>query len=175
MALAVVPSNGTFVTTTTGLSYRIAGGAPFSVSRWSVFGGVQPSVTIDPWDIANIFNPLSRLVYRPAIGTLVQGLPTGAYWRFGPKNRYLVSGGSGAVRVDDRGLIPFSAIPCRVPSLVHKTLTQVKTALMNADCHLGKVRVRRVTRRRHTLRVIKQLPRARTQHIAFYTVGVTLG
>ena len=47
-------------------------------------------MTIDPWDIANIFNPLAHLVYRPAVGTVVEGLPSGAYWEFGPKNRYLV-------------------------------------------------------------------------------------
>ena len=55
------------------------------------------------------------------------------------------------------------------------TLAQVKTALMKADCHLGKVHDRPLTRRRHTLRVIKQIPNARTQHVANYTVGITLG
>jgi hypothetical protein len=46
---------------------------------------------------------------------------------------------------------------------------------MKADCRLGKVHNRPLTRRRHTLRVIKQIPKARTKHAAFYTVGVTLG
>ena len=77
--------------------------------------------------------------------------------------------------VDDRGLVQFSAIPCRVPSLAHKTLAQVKTALLAADCHLGKVHQHLVTKRRHVLRVIKQVPRARTKHVAYYTVGITLG
>jgi beta-lactam-binding protein with PASTA domain len=79
------------------------------------------------------------------------------------------------VRVDDHGLSPFSAIPCRVPNLVHRTLTQVKAALLKADCHLGKVHKHLVTRRRHTLRVTKQVPKARTKHTAYYTVGITLG
>jgi hypothetical protein len=55
------------------------------------------------------------------------------------------------------------------------TLAQVQTALLKADCHLGKVHDRPLTRRRHTLRVIKQVPKARTQHSPYYTVGVTLG
>ncbi len=170
-----MPANGTFLTTTTGQTYRIAGGAPIGVSTWSVFGGVQPSVTIDPWDVANIFNPAAHLLFRPAVGTVVQGLPSGAYWEFGPKNRYLVAASAVAVRVADHGLVPFSAIPCRVPGLGRMTLTQVKAELLKADCHLGKVHNRPLTRRRHTLRVIKQVPKARTTHIAYYTVGVTLG
>ena len=171
----VVPANGTFLTTTTLENYRVAGGAPIAVTNWSVFGGTQPSVTVDSWDLANIFNPLARLVYRPAIGTTVEGLPSGAYWRFGPKNRYLVTAAAGAVRVDDHGLVPFSAIPCRVPNLAHQTLTQVKASLLKADCHLGKVHDHPVTRRRHTLRVIKQVPAPRKSERAYYTVGVTLG
>jgi len=170
-----VPSSGTFLTTTTGLTYRVAGGAPLGISNWRVFGGVKPSVQIDPWDIENLFNPAAHMLYRPIVGTVVQGLPSGAYWEFGPKNRYLVVAEPGAVRVADHGLIPFSAIPCRVPGLGRLTLTQVKAALLTADCRLGKVHDRPLTRRRHTLRVIKQVPQARTKHVAYYTVGVTLG
>jgi Domain of unknown function (DUF1906) len=173
--LNAVPVNGTFLTTTTGLNYRVAGGAPIGVTTWKPFGGTQPSVTIDPWDISNVSNPLTRLIYKPTVGTVVEGLPSDAYWEFGPKNRYLVPPNPAAVRVDDRGLVPFSAIPCRVPRLGHLTLTQVKAALMKADCQLGKVKDRPLTRRRHTLRVIKQSPAARAKHVAFYRVGVTLG
>jgi Domain of unknown function (DUF1906) len=174
--LNAVPSNGTFLTTTTGMTYRVAGGAPIAVTTWSVFGGAKPAVTIDPWDIANIWNAAAHLVYRPAVGTVVEGLPSGAYWEFGPKNRYLVAPNpAAAVRVDDHGLTPYSAIPCRVPGLGHKTLAQVKASLLKADCHLGKVRDRPQTRRRHTLRVIKQSPKARAKRVAYYTVGVTLG
>ena len=170
-----VPSSGTFLTTTTGLTYRVAGGAPLGIGNWSVFGGVKPAVTIDPWDVENLFNPAAHLLYRPMVGTMVEGLPSGAFWEFGPKNRYLVAAEPGAVRVADNGLVPFSAIPCRVPGLGHMTLAQVKAALPKADCHLGKVHDRPLTRRRHTLRVIKQIPKARTKHVAYYTVGVTLG
>jgi hypothetical protein len=174
--LNVVPSNGTFVTTTTGLSYRIAGGALFSVTSWSLFGGVQAAVTIDAWDVANIFNPLARLAYSPAGGTVVEGLPSGAYWVFASGSRRLTPPAAGAVGVEDRSLGVYPAVPCRVPGLKRLTLPQVKRALLASDCHLGKVH-RHVARRRrrHVLRVIKQVPRARTLHAAYYTVGVTLG
>jgi Domain of unknown function (DUF1906) len=173
--LNAVPANGTFITTTTGLNYRIAGGAPIGVTSWTVFGGAQPTVTVDSWDLANVFNPLARLDYRPAINTVVEGLPSGAYWRFGPKNRYLVAPTPGAVRVDDRGLKPFSATICRVPNLAHDTLTQVKAALIKQDCLLGKVRDRPVTRRRHTLRVTKQSVAPHVRKTGGYLIGVTLG
>ncbi len=173
--LSALPSSGTFLTTTTGTTYRIAGGAPIGIGNWSVFGGAKPAVTIDPWDVENLFNPAAHMLYRPMVRTVVEGLPSGAYWEFGPKNRYLVAADPGAVRVADHGLVQFSAIPCRVPGLGHMTLAQVKAALLKADCRLGKVHDRPLTRRRHTLRVIKQAPKAHTQHVAFYTVGVTLG
>jgi hypothetical protein len=173
--LNAVPSNGTFVTTTTGLTYRIAGGAPFSVTRWSVFGGVQPSVTIDPWDVGNIANPLAHLATTPAVGTVVEGLPSRAYWWFAYGLRKLTSPSGAAVRVDDRSLAPFPGVPCWVPRLSHLTLPQVKSALQGADCRLGKVHRHRLTRRRHVLRVVKQVPRPQTKHAAYYTVGVTIG
>ena len=173
--LNATPSNGTFLTTTTGLTYRVVGGAPIAVTTWSVFGGAKPAVTIDPYDVANIWNPAVHLVYRPSVGSIVEGLPSKAYWEFGPKNRYLIAPNPDAVRVDDHGLVPYSAIPCRVPGLGHMTIAQVKAELLKADCHLGKVRDKPLTRRRHTLRVIKQSPKARTKKVAYYTVGVTLG
>lgn len=173
--LNAVPANGTFLTTTTGLTYRVAGGALFGVSRWSIFGGVQRAVLIDSWDVGNIFNPLARLTFKPFNGTVVEGLPSKAFWVFKAGKRRLTSNGAGAVGVDDRSLRGYPGVPCRVPRLTHMTLTQVKRALLKADCHLGKVHRHPVTRRRHVLRVIKQVPKARTKHTAFYTVGVTLG
>ena len=59
--LAPYPANGTFLTTTTGLVYRIAGGAPILVTDWDLFGTVQPSVTVDEWDLLNMTNPLAHL------------------------------------------------------------------------------------------------------------------
>ncbi len=173
--LNVQPNNGTFLSTTTGQNYRVAGGAPIAITTWKVFGGAKPGVTIDPWDIANIYSPLAHLHYRPALGTVVQGLPSGAYWRFGPKNRYLVTASPGAVRVDDRGLKPFSATLCRIPNLIHQTLAQAKTSALKADCHLRKVTIHRVSKRRHVLRVIRQSVRARTKHPGYYPIGITIG
>jgi hypothetical protein len=173
--LTAQPASGTFLSTTLGLTYRVAGDAPIAVTSWTVYGGPQATVTVDPWDIWNIFNPMSRLVSRPVVGTTVEGVPSGAYWRFGPKNRYLVTPTPGAVRVDDHGLVPFSAIPCRVPYVLHNTLSQVKAALLKADCHLGKVHVHPLTRRRHILRVTRQIPAAHVRKAAYYTVGITLG
>lgn len=173
--LNAVPANGTFLTTTTHLTYRVAGGALFGVGRWSIFGGVQPAVLIDSWDVGNIFNPLARLTSKPFNGTVVEGLPSRAFWTFKSGTRRLTGNGAGAVAVDDRSLRGYPGVPCRVPRLTHMTLKQVKRALLRADCHLGKVHRRPVTRRRHVLRVTKQVPRARTKHTAYYTVGVTLG
>jgi hypothetical protein len=172
--LSPVPSNGTFLTTSTG-TYRVAGGALFTVTTWAPFGGVQAAVTIDPWDVLNISDPLSHLSSSPADGTVVQGLPSGAYWVFAFGMRRLTSPTATAVRVEDRSLASYPGVPCQVPRLTHLTLPQVKTALLNADCHLGKVHRHLVKRRRHVLRVIKQIPRARTTHVAYYTVGITLG
>jgi hypothetical protein len=171
-----IPSNGTFLNTTSGVTARIAGGALFTVTNWSLFGGVQPYVTIDPWDVANIFSPLARLAYSPAGGTVVEGLPSGAYWVFASGLRRLTPPTAGAVGVEDRSLGVYPGVPCQVPTLKHLTLPQVKRALLAADCHLGKVHRHLARhRRRHVLRVIKQVPRAQTQHVAYYTVGVTLG
>ena len=69
----------------------------------------------------------------------------------------------------------FSATVCRVPNLAHETLTEVKAALLTADCLLGKVRDRPVTRRRHTLRVTKQSVSPRVRKTGGYLIGVTLG
>jgi hypothetical protein len=110
--LNAVPSNGTFINTATGHVYRIAGGAPFAVSSWSVFGGVQPYVTVDQWDLDNIANPGAHLKARPVDGTLVEGLPAHAYWSFNGGLRSPAAAGSGAVSVDDVGLAAFPQPAC---------------------------------------------------------------
>src|SRR5664280_2013964 len=51
---AHLPADGTFVSTSPrGEVYRIAGGAPLYVSNWAVFGGAQPTTTVDAGDIDN--------------------------------------------------------------------------------------------------------------------------
>jgi hypothetical protein len=79
-SLKPVPADGTFLMTSTGGAYRVAGGAPLWVSDWSVFGGVQPYVQIDQWDIDNITNPLAHLNAVPANGTWLI-TPAGQFYR----------------------------------------------------------------------------------------------
>ena len=105
--LRAYPADGTFLNTSAGHVYRIAGGAPFAVSSWSLFGGVQPYVTVDQWDIDNITNPAAHLNTAPVDGTVVEGLPSNSYWSFSAGLRSPVSATATAVRVDDRGLAVF--------------------------------------------------------------------
>ena len=173
--LNAVPANGTFLTTTTGGVYRIAGGAPFAISSWALFGGVQPSVSVDQWDLANVSSPAAHLNTKPRDGTVVEGLPSRSYWVFAAARRRLTSASLAAVRVDDVGLAAYQGIPCMVPRLRRLTLLQVRRALQRADCRLGKVQLSQLAVRAHILRVIKQIPGARTRHAASYPVRVTLG
>ena len=71
-----VPSNGTFINAVSGSgqeegSYVIAGGAPMYISSLGVYGGTQPMVTVDSWDLSNIGNSLDHLSALPADGTFV--------------------------------------------------------------------------------------------------------
>ena len=86
------------------------------VTDWTVFGGIQSSVTIDPGTSATSSIPLAHLVVPadgrdrdpgPAVGRLLAVRSEEPLPRCAPT--------AGAVRVDDRGLVQFSAIPCRVP------------------------------------------------------------
>jgi hypothetical protein len=169
-----VPAKGTFVTTTTGQIFRVAGGAPFALSRWSLFGGIRPSVTIDQWDLANISSPAAHLNAKPFDGTVVEALPSRTYWAFGGGRRRLTSARAGAVQVDEAGLAAFAGIPCTVPRLKQLTLRQVRRVLQGADCRLGRVQLRPVGQS-SGLHVIKQAPRPRTTRAASWAVEITLG
>ena len=115
-----VPSDGTFLNTSTGHVYRIAGGAPFAVSRWNVFGGEQPYTTVDEWDLEHITNPAAHLNETPADGTIVEGVPSDTYWSFSGGLRTEVSRTPGATTVDDVGLSAFpEPIPLAAPTAVH--------------------------------------------------------
>jgi hypothetical protein len=177
-----VPANATFLTTTSGHVYRVAGGAPFAVSSWSVFGGVQPSVTVDPWNIDNISNPAAHLAARPVDGTLVEGLPSQSYWVFAVGSRQRTGAVASAIKVDDIGLAAFPGPPiprpapnCVVPKLRGMTVRQAQGTLRRAHCRLGKVHRPRHPPRHHTLRVLTQSPQARTRRAADYAVDVRLG
>jgi hypothetical protein len=162
------------LTTTSGQIFRIAGGAPFALSRWSLFGGVRPSVTIDQWDLANISSPAAHLNATPFDGTVVEALPSRTYWVFAGGHRRLTSARAAAVQVDDAGLAAFAGIPCTVPRLKQLTLRQVRRVLRGADCRLGRVQLRRVGQS-SGLHVIKQAPRPRTTRAASWAVEITLG
>ncbi len=110
------PADGTFLNTSTGRVYRVAGGSPFAVSSWDVFGGVQPYTTIDQWDVDNDSNPYAHLRSAPLDGTVVEGLPSGTYWSFEGGLRTQVPAASGATGVDDFGLGAFAMPPEPAPA-----------------------------------------------------------
>ena len=93
--------------------YRVAGGAPVGLTSWNLYGGVQPYVTIDQWAIDNITDSHAHLRRAPADGTVVEGLPSHAFWVFSGGYRYASAATAGAVTQDDIGL---GAFPVYVPS-----------------------------------------------------------
>jgi Domain of unknown function (DUF1906) len=107
-ALNPVPANGTFIRATgTGKVYRIAGGAPVYVPSWTPFGGAQPVIVVDRWNLENVSNPTSHLRSAPATGTIVEGLPSGRYWVFSAGWRAETVASTAAVGVSDTGLASF--------------------------------------------------------------------
>lgn len=173
-SLCPVPVNGTFLMTSTGAVYRVAGGAPLSIPNWAVFAGVQPYVAIDGWDLANLGNPITHLEPVPANGTVVQGLPSGKYWTFSRGRRMFGGPRTAAVAVADAGLAPFPTVPCLVPRLAHLTFPQAKRSLAKADCRLGKVGRPRRWPRFHKLRVFWQIPIGGRRHAAGWLVGIKM-
>jgi len=101
------PEDGTFVNTSTGHVYRVAGGAPFAVSSWSVFGGEQPFVTIDEWDLEHIGTPAAHLNVSPVNGTRVEGIPSNTFWVFSGGVRRHSTSSEAATVVDDFGVAAF--------------------------------------------------------------------
>ncbi len=174
-----VPTDGTFLTTPAGNIYRVAGGAALPVSGWSVFGGPQASVTIDPWDLANTANAAAHLRTRPATGTIVEGLPSKTYWHFVSSGRYKVSPTGAAVPVDDQALRAYHVVPaprpgCTVPQLHRMTLAQAKRALSRAHCRLGTVHRPVQVSSAHVLRVHSQSSHPHARHSYGFKVRVTL-
>jgi cell wall-associated NlpC family hydrolase len=105
------PADGTFINTSTGRVYRIAGGAPFYISTWSIFGGVQHYVNIDQWDISSTSDPHAHLRASPLDGTVVKGLPSNQYWSFSSGLRSPTVETVQAIAVDDAGLAAFQIEP----------------------------------------------------------------
>jgi len=192
--LAAYPASGTFLTAAGGASYRVAGGTPIAVDNAALFGGLLPGVTVDPWDLSNIGNPASRLLSVPINGTVVEGLPSGAYWCFSGGYRTSVGPTPGAVSVDDQGLEAFAqagplgaagcsapasapqkaAPQCVVPRLKHMSLKRARVALHKALCRVGKVRRPRRWGRHHLLRVFGQSLRPHSKRPADFKVNLRL-
>jgi hypothetical protein len=203
-SLRPYPADGTFVQTTGGSVYRVAGGAPIGVSSWAVFGGVQPDVTIDQWDIDNISSPLSHLLSAPVDGTVVEGLPSDTYWSFGSGLRAATTPTACATQVDDAGLTTFAQTPqtggvqpggvgvgvcavaatkaplakpvkyCVAPRLKHMTLARARAALRRADCTVAKIRRPRHVSRHHLLHVFGQSVPVHSKRSARYGISLRL-
>ena len=100
------PADGTFLKTSANKVFRVVGGAPFQVTDWSLFGGVQPSVSVDQWAVDHPENAAAHLRRTPVDGTKVRGLPSGAYWAFSGGVASATSAAT-AVPVDDVGVAAF--------------------------------------------------------------------
>ena len=91
------------------------------MTTWSLFGGVQPYVTIDQWAIDNIADPHAHLRRAPADGTVVEGLPSHAFWQFSGGLRHTAVATAGAVTEDDAGLAAFPLYVAPTPDTVGPT------------------------------------------------------
>ena len=121
-ALHPLPADGTFISaTTTGKVYRIAGGAPVYAPSWTPFGGPQPAVVVDRWNLQDFSSPASHLRPAPADGTIVKGVPSGRYWLFSSGWRVQTAASSAAVSVADAGLASF----LEAPTVTRDTLSGV--------------------------------------------------
>ena len=109
------PQDGTFILTSTGRVYRVAGGAPFYVSSWSVFDGIQPHVGADQWAVDNASDPHAHVRPSPLDGTVVQGIPSMQYWSFTLGLRSPTTANPRATQVDDVGLAAFPEATTRGP------------------------------------------------------------
>ena len=99
--LNAVPSAGTFLVTAAGATYRVAGGAPLPITNCTVLGGCTSPVTIDSWDIAHLSGSQTGLGPVPLVGTVVEGLPSGAYWEYESGGWVTTGSTASAVQVDD--------------------------------------------------------------------------
>ena len=108
------PTDGTFLNTTSGRAYRVAGGAPLYITTWNIYGGQQPFVTIDQWAVDTASDPTAHLSGAPADGTVVQGLPSGAFWSFTGGQRTPASANPAAIGIDDATIAQLPLKPCPV-------------------------------------------------------------
>jgi hypothetical protein len=192
------PADGTFLSeSATGPTYRVAGGSPIGIGTWDIYGGPQPNIQIDPWDIQNMSSPFAHLRSAPADCTVVQGLPSGAYWQFAGGQRTAAPGTPGAISVDDAGLAAFpvaaqsggvgggvpscappqprkAAPKCVAPRLKHMKLVRARAALKRANCRLGRVRRPRHWNHHRLLRVFGQSVAPRSRHPQGFRINLRL-
>ncbi|MEO6821729.1 MAG: hypothetical protein ABI468_04545 [Candidatus Nanopelagicales bacterium] len=103
--LSAVPADGTFLQDMQSKGFFVvAGGAPLPVASWSVYGGPQPAVGVDPWVFANPFEPAAHLAAAPAVGTQVLALPSGDTWQFTGPCRVTTSADTHPVLLPDSAL-----------------------------------------------------------------------
>jgi hypothetical protein len=101
------PTNGTFLTTMAGATYRVAGAYAFVIASCTDIGGCPSPTLIDAWSITNAGNSVSHLEATPANGTEVLAEPSGNYWTFESGQRSTGTGSSSAVEVDDTSVASF--------------------------------------------------------------------
>ncbi len=175
-----VPTNGTYVATPSGSLYRVAGGALLPILDQNLLGGAPPALTIDPADVSLAGSAGSHLNAIPAVGTVVQGLPSGRLWTFTRTGRYATaaSAAAAAIPVQDASLAAYPVVPapvlCIVPQLHRLSLAAARTALARAHCTVGVIHRPTSVLGGHLLRVHAQRPSAGSQRSAGHTVNLAL-
>jgi surface antigen len=102
--LLSVPRDGTFLASAAGHFARIAGGAPFTVSDWTLFGGPKPFVIVDDWNFNHLQDPRAHLHKVPADGTHVEALPSKQHWSFHGGERFEANSIPDQTSVEDESL-----------------------------------------------------------------------
>lgn len=101
-----VPSNGTWLASAeTGVVYRVAGGAALRLYNWGSIPGFNGGAVI--WVNQQTLDARDHLLATPSDGTVLQGLPSGNYWRITAGQRTAIAATSGAVQVDDQTVTAF--------------------------------------------------------------------
>jgi surface antigen len=102
--LLSVPRDGTFLASAAAHFVRIVGGAPFTVSDWSLFGGPKPFILIDDWNLTHLQDARSHLNKAPIDGTHVEALPSKQHWSFHGGERFEANSIPDQTAVEDQSL-----------------------------------------------------------------------
>ena len=155
--LYAVPASGTFVRAAeTGRIYRVAGGAPLWLDDCTYLGGCPGWVDVSQWTI----DQHDHSVAVPADQTVLQGQPSGLFWRIVSGVRSLVPPPqANAVAVTDHAVEqfpeqgppppapppppppppPFTPPKCVVPNVLGKPLSRAKTSVSRHHCRTGRI------------------------------------